>query len=93
MGVRIMKRRLGKFSIARKFIDDSPQLVQEIMSQCIILEAKYSPVHDTIEYLAICDQFQEVLEGHIPMVYIIKVSIDYDSRGYQRQYNWEFEVY
>ena len=86
-------RRFGKFSIHRKFIKDNPEIVREIMGECIILDARSDEVSDTIEYLALSDNFHEVKEGEIPQVYKITIVNEYDSAGRVLHHSWEFEVH
>lgn len=63
-------RRIGKFRISRDLIEDSPQAVRELMGRCIVIQAMYSFAIDDVEYIALCDDFDEIDEGDFPLEYI-----------------------
>ena len=44
-------------------IEDYPDQVKEIMSHCIIVEAKFNWVNQNFDYIAISDLFHECIEG------------------------------
>jgi len=64
-------RRLGKFRISIKFIDDYPNTVKDIMGHCIIVSAEMRWESDSIHYTAISDWFDEVDNGCMPYEYRI----------------------
>lgn len=66
-------RRLGKFSISWVLIDDNPQVVRQLLSKMIIVRAE-TLYHDrSIEYIAMCDDFDVIPEGMIVPQYDIEI--------------------
>jgi len=53
-------RRVGKFFIGVEMIRRHPVAVQDVMAQCIILQAEYSFVSDSIVYIALSEWFDMV---------------------------------
>lgn len=71
----IKDRRMGRFKVDIAVINDSPEIVRRLMSDCIILKAEYSFTGHNVEYLALCDDFLEVPEGVTAPEY----DIEYDG--------------
>ena len=62
-------RRLGRFLIPMKLINDRPEAVKRLMGRCIVLKADYNWAQNAIEYIALCEVFREVPEGLIELSY------------------------
>lgn len=54
------KSRRGRFRIAAVFLQDAPEVVKEIMGQCLIVRAEHLYINDEIEYHAICEHFRPI---------------------------------
>lgn len=75
------QRRVGKFSISRDMIENGPELVKQILGKCVVVRAEMMFDRDAIEYIAFCDEFDEVYLGSRPPSYAIECSkrIDEDT--------------
>ena len=61
--------RLGKFSLSKEILVDNnaKDFLSELFSKCIILSAQGNFVYDRIDYIAYCDDFENVkFGGDIP---------------------------
>ena len=64
----MLSNRVGKFSLSKAFIKDSPDVCMQIMGKVIVLRAEYM-WNDTVEYVAISNEFRELKEGETPPYY------------------------
>jgi len=72
-----MKREnIGIFYIDFKIIQDNPQLIADMFQavKMIVVRAEMMFVNNTIEYMAICDQFALVAPGCSPPKYEVQLS-------------------
>lgn len=60
----IKSKKIGKVKISIELINDMPEAVQLVMSVFIPLKAEIFP-QGWIEYIGICEQFEERDEGFI----------------------------
>jgi hypothetical protein len=67
-------RRVGRFEISRKLIEDRPDIVRSIMGRCIVIRCETIYYTDAIEYTALSPDFNEVPEGRTIPRYVIEVS-------------------
>lgn len=69
------KRNLGIFYIQSKVIQDNPQLIADMFKalNMIIVRAEMLFQMDSIEYMAICDQFALVTPGCSPPRYEVQL--------------------
>lgn len=56
----LFKRRLGKFSFTRDFIEECPQIAQEILSTVIVVRAEMLYDRDAIEYVGLSHSFESL---------------------------------
>lgn len=71
-----MKNRLGKFYIDKDLIENNFEEVQKIMSKVVVVRAEMLYQSNSIEYMAISKDFDEVSEGKEIPTYKVKVSQD-----------------
>jgi hypothetical protein len=69
-------RRVGRFEISRKLIEDRPDIIRTIMGRCIVIRCETIYYTDAIEYTALSPDFDEVPEGRTIPRYVIEVSGD-----------------
>ncbi|KKK81949.1 hypothetical protein LCGC14_2808290 [marine sediment metagenome] len=70
-----LQRRLGKFSMTRDVIIDSPALARKVLQGCIVVRAEHLWDGDIIEYIAIHPRFDPVPEGSIAPTYVISITV------------------
>ena len=73
-------RKLGYFRISQNLIENTPFLVKNILSKCIVLKAHSDSASWNIKYLALCDEFDDVEEGNEPVEY----SIDWKKSSFYK---------
>lgn len=73
----LFKRKLGTFSIPHEWIEDVPELVQEILSTVIVVKAEYGWVSGHIEYTGISHSFAPIEQGKVTPSYRIIISEDH----------------
>lgn len=74
----IKSKKIGRVKIALQLINDLPEAVQLIMSVFIPLKAEIFP-EGWIEYIGICEQFEERKEGFVTPQY--DFTIEHDAEG------------
>ena len=57
-------RRLGRFSIDMGLVEHQTVMAQLMLSGMVVVGADYRYDQNAIEYMALCDEFDEVPEGH-----------------------------
>jgi len=67
------KKRVGRFEISRRYIDERPNEALKIMSRCIIVRAECLWASDVIEYVAISPDFDELPPNLQPPLYECQV--------------------
>ena len=68
-----ISRRIGRFYIDRKLVDDQPEMVMLIMAECIVVECKLQFVRNRFEYWAVSPVFDELEPGQIEPDYSVNV--------------------
>jgi hypothetical protein len=68
-----MERRYGSFEIPRELMEECPQLVQEIMSQCIPLKVEFMFHTNSFEYIAFSDWFDLLGGGEKHKCYALDI--------------------
>lgn len=64
-----LKKRTGVFFVSQELLEQKPDLVQRIMSNCIVVRAEYLFTTAGIEYVAISNEFEEIKEGESAKLY------------------------
>lgn len=61
-----MGKRVGLIKITDDLIEENPNGVMKyLMSQIIVIRAEHILWNRTVEYIALCEQFDEVGEGEV----------------------------
>lgn len=74
-----LEGRYGKFSIDKKVIDSSDDLVMQIMGMCVILRAEFNYYKKAIDYIALSPHFEPIEMGTLIPEYNIIIHADEDS--------------
>ena len=82
-------RRLGKFSICIKDINENPELVLAILSKVIVVKADLVIYKDEVEYQAISEHF--FLLNPLNMIPTYKIIISMDEDRIQIDFSRERE--
>lgn len=69
----MFKDRIGKFSIDRETIEDTPAIVQEILSTVIVVRAEYMWDTNAVEYTGLSHSFEANPPGTRPSRYMPQV--------------------
>lgn len=73
--------RFGTFEIPKRFIEEYPNVVRQVMNDIIIVDARYRMDCDVIIYMGISDMFDEVQEGEYAPHYHLEFNINYGVRA------------
>ncbi len=63
--ISLSSRRVGKFFIDSQVMEDNPELVLQIMAECIVLRAERMFYRDGVEYVACSRRFRPLPMGEI----------------------------
>lgn len=77
----VLSRRKGRFVISMDSLASHPDVVMEVMSQCIVTWAEMRYFDRCFHYEAISPQFDLVEEGGIGKTYVINVTPQVDPEG------------
>jgi hypothetical protein len=69
----LKSRKMGKFTVGREIIDDHADVVKSIMGTLIVVRAEFLFAEDSVEYVAVCDDFDEFNEGEVLPTYDVVV--------------------
>lgn len=84
-------RRIGKIKVSRDAIDKVPEAVRAVMAKVIILRAEYMLCNETIEYIALCEEFDEVDIAVFPPDYEVLITTHYNEEYEITGYDVKFE--
>lgn len=68
-----IRRRIGRFYVARPMIEANPQAMMAIMAKCIIVECSCRYRRDEFEYWALSPEFDEIEVGEIEHDYAVTI--------------------
>lgn len=68
----ITSKRIGKVKISLQLINDIPEVAHLVMSVFLPLKAEIFP-EGWVEYIGICEQFEERKEGFITPEYVFDI--------------------
>jgi hypothetical protein len=68
-----MTRRIGRFSLAEKFVTLHPKSAMQVMAECVVVRCELRYDTMSFDYVAISPQFAEVPEDHAPPVYVAQM--------------------
>jgi hypothetical protein len=69
-----MDKRIGRFEMSRELIERDPETARAIMGRCIVVRCEMMYEHDTLEYVALSPDFDEVQQGMIAPEYDVIIS-------------------
>ena len=75
----IKSKKIGRVKIPMNLINELPEAVQLVMSVFIPLKAEIYP-QGWIEYIGICDQFEESQEGFVTPQYDFDIIRNEDGK-------------
>lgn len=79
-----MNRRIGCFAMSRQLVEHDPETARSVMGRCIVVRCEMMYAHDTLEYIALSPDFDEVLEGSIVPKYDVIISDGGKRIGFKR---------
>lgn len=68
-----IRRRIGRFYVARPMIEAKPQAMIAIMAKCIVVECSCHYGRDEFEYWALSAEFDEIEPGEIQPDYTVTI--------------------
>lgn len=71
-----MQRRIGKFSISRRLIEDAPDTCLLVMAKVIVIRAEMLFESNSVEYVALSQLFDEVPQDCESPTYRVMVNLD-----------------
>ena len=69
-----MDKRIGRFAMRREIVEQDPETARAIMARCIVVRCEMMYAHDTLEYVALSPDFDEVPQGAIVPEYDVIIS-------------------
>lgn len=69
-----MDKRIGRFAMSRQIVERDPKTARAIMGRCIVVRCEMMYAHDTLEYVALSPDFDEVPNGVITPEYDVIIS-------------------
>ena len=69
-----MNRRIGRFAMSRVLVERDPETARAVMGKCVVVRCEMMYAHDTLEYMALSPEFDEVPEGMISPEYDVIIS-------------------
>lgn len=78
-------RKIGRFEIEAEIIDEHPDVVLQIMATVIVIGADIAPDRKVIEYVAICEAFDDLDEGSVAPSYDVEYDQDTQEVSWSRQ--------
>jgi len=75
-----MDRRIGRFSLNKHVIDRFPEEARAVMGRCIIVRCEMIYESNTLEYVAISPDFNQVRKGEIVPRYDVIIGAESSVR-------------
>lgn len=69
-----MNKRIGRFAMSRHLVERDPETARAVMGRCIVVRCEMIYEHDTLEYVALSPDFDEVPHGMIVPEYVVIIS-------------------
>ena len=69
-----MDRRIGRFAMSAQLVKRDPETARAVMGRCIVVRCEMMFEHDTLEYIALSPDFDEVPQGNIAPEYDVIIS-------------------
>ena len=67
-------RRIGRFAMSRMLVERDPETAMSIMGRAIVVRCEMMYERDTLEYVALSPDFDEVLPGGFIPEYSVIIS-------------------
>jgi len=67
-------RRIGRFAISRELVERDQEIARKIMGRCIIVRCEMMYHADSLEYMAMSPDFDEIDQGMIAPEYEVHIS-------------------
>lgn len=71
-----MKKRIGRFVMSRELVERNPETARAIMGRCIVVRCEMMYHIDTLEYVALSPDFDELPQGMIVPEYEVIIFED-----------------
>lgn len=68
------ENRVGRFKVNRNLLSQNFNLIQQLMSQVIVLNADYDMITDCIKYLAVSEVFEPIPRYCEPILYKVVIN-------------------
>ncbi|MBK6322361.1 hypothetical protein [Candidatus Aalborgicola defluviihabitans] len=69
-----MNRRIGRFAMSRQLVERDPETARAVMGRVIVVRCEMMYMYNTLEYMALSPDFDEVPEGMIAPEYDVHIS-------------------
>lgn len=69
-----MNQHNGRFSMSRQLIERDPEIARAIMERCIVVRCEMVYIYDTLEYIALSLDFDEVPKCEVAPEYNVIIS-------------------
>ena len=69
-----MNRRIGRFSMSRQLMERDPEIARSVMGRVIVVRCEMMYHTDTLEYMALSPDFDEVPQNEIAPAYDVIIS-------------------
>lgn len=69
----VYSQRWGTFRIPVRWIERQAELVRQILSECVVVEARMRMDLGAVEYVALCPSFYQCPDGAAAVEYTIEI--------------------
>ena len=69
-----MNRRIGRFAMSRQLVERDPETARAVMGRVIVVRCEMMYETDTLEYMALSPDFDEVPQNKIAPSYDVIIS-------------------
>ena len=67
-------RRIGRFALSAELVKRDPETARRIMGRCIVVRCEMMFEYNTLEYVALSPDFDEIERGMMSPVYDVIIS-------------------
>jgi len=72
------ENRLGRFFIKREMLRNNLDALLHVMRDMVVFQTTYRMDTDEVEYLAWCEEFDEIPEARVAPTYQIEIDIEHE---------------
>jgi hypothetical protein len=69
-----MDKRIGRFALSRQLVERDPETARAVMGRVIVVRCEMMYPTDTLEYMALSPDFDDVPQGMIVPEYEVHIS-------------------